>query len=295
MIILSFKVPLLSERIRIFDYLRYYLSDVFPSKNSVKKAFKKELILLNGQVVQSGQWLFKGDYIEVLEQDVGAFKIFPLKLEVVFEDEFMAVIYKPSGFAVSGNFYKTIQNALPFNLSRSKEDDALAIPRPLHRLDKLTSGLLLIAKTRRAQMELGRQFENQRISKTYKALVKGNLEFGGRLNTIITHQNALTIYSPIRSQKSLSYDAVTLVQLQPITGRTHQLRIHMASLGHPIVGDVQYDDEKVLKGKGLFLTACKLSFSHPISHINQSFESSVPAKFDAFLNRELRRWNKFKA
>lgn len=295
MILFNFKVPLLSNRMRIFDYLLHYLSDVFPSKNSLKKAFKKELILLNGQVVQSGKWLCKGDYIEVLEQDVDSFKIFPLKLEVVFEDEFMAVIYKPSGFAVSGNFYKTIQNALPYNISCSKEDDALAIPRPIHRLDKLTSGLLLIAKTRRAQIDLGRQFENKRISKTYKAIVKGNLELGGSLNTTINHQNALTIYSPMRSQKSLSYGAVSLVQLQPITGRTHQLRIHMASLGYPIVGDTQYDSIKVLKGKGLFLTACKLAFSHPISHVNQSFESSLPTKFDAFLNRELLRWNKFKA
>ena len=134
-----------------------------------------------------------------------------------------------------------------------------------------------------------------KTSKTYKALVKGNLELGGRLNTIINHQNALTIYSPIRSQKSLSYGAVTLVQLQPITGRTHQLRIHMASLGYPIVGDAQYDSEKVLKGKGLFLTACKVTFIHPVSGLDQSFEISLPSKFDALLKREKRRWKKFYA
>ena len=74
----------------------------------------------------------EGDKVEVKAQDLGAFKIFPLKLEVLFEDAFMAVIHKPAGFPVSGNYYKTIQNALPYNLSVSKEEDALMLPRPVH-------------------------------------------------------------------------------------------------------------------------------------------------------------------
>ena len=84
-----------------------------------------------------------------------------------------------------------------------------------------------------------------------------------------------------------------MVELQPKTGRTHQLRIHMAEIGHPIVGDAVHDSEKVLKGKGLFLSACKVSFIHPISQLNHTFEISLPSKFDAFLKREKRRWNKF--
>ena len=86
-----------------------------------------------------------------------------------------------------------------------------------------------------------------------------------------------------------------MVELQPKTGRTHQLRIHMAEIGHPIVGDAVHDSEKVLKGKGLFLTACKVSFIHPVSLLNQTFEISLPSKFDAFLKREKRRWKKFHA
>ena len=286
-------MPFLSERMRIFDYVCVHLSGVFPSKNGVKKAFKNELILLNGKIALSGEWLAEGDKVEVKAQDLGAFKIFPLKLEVLFEDAFMAVIHKPAGFPVSGNYYKTIQNALPYNLSFSKEQDALILPRPVHRLDKLTSGLLLVAKTRSAQINLGQQFENQQISKTYVALVKGKLEGEGVLDSSIDQQKAKTFYKSVRVEQSLSYADVSMVELHPKTGRTHQLRIHMAELGHPIVGDTIYDSERVLKGKGLFLIAFKVSFFHPITRLNQTFEISLPSKFDAFLKREKRRWNKF--
>jgi len=293
MIFHSFSVPVLSERMRIFDYVCVHLSGVFPSKSAVKKAFKNELILLNGKIALSGEWLAEGDKVEVKAQDLGAFKIFPLKLEVLFEDAFMAVIHKPAGFPVSGNYYKTIQNALPYNLSVSKEEDALMLPRPVHRLDKLTSGLLLIAKTRSAQINLGRQFEAQQISKTYVALVKGKLEGEGIVDISIHHQHAKTLYKSVRVEKSLSYADVSMVELQPKTGRTHQLRIHMAQIGHPIIGDTVYDSEKVLKGKGLFLSARKVSFVHPVSLLHQTFEISLPSKFNAFLKREKRRWNKF--
>lgn len=280
---------------RIFDYVCVYLSGVFPSKNGVNKAFKDELILLNGKIALSGEWLAEGDRVEVKAQDLGAFKIFPLKLEVLFEDAFMAVIHKPAGFPVSGNYYKTIQNTLTYNLSVSKEQDALILPRPVHRLDKLTSGLLLVAKTRSAQINLGQQFENQQISKTYVALVKGKLEGEGVLDSSIDQQKAKTFYKSVRVEQSLSYANISIVELHPKTGRTHQLRIHMAEIGHPIVGDAVHDSEKVLKGKGLFLTACKVSFIHPVSLLNQTFEISLPSKFYAFLKREKRRWKKFHA
>ena len=295
MILHRFFVPLLSKRMRVFDYVCVHLSGVFPSKNAVKKAFKNELILLNSKIALSGEWLAEGDKLEVKAQDLGAFKIFPLKFEVLFEDDFMAVIYKPAGFPVSGNYYKTIQNALPYNLYISKEVDTLILPRPVHRLDKLTSGLLLVAKTRSAQINLGCQFENQEISKTYAALVKGKLEGEGMVDFSIDQQKAKTLYKSVKVEKSLSYNDVTLVKLQPKTGRTHQLRIHMAEIGHPIVGDTVYDSERVLKGKGLFLTACKVSFIHPVSLLNQTFEISLPSKFYAFLKREKRRWKKFHA
>ena len=113
------------------------------------------------------------------------------------------------------------------------------------------------------------------------------------MNFSIDQQKAKTLYKSVRIEKSLSYTDVSIVELQPKTGRTHQLRIHMSEVGHPIVGDAVHDSEKVLKGKGLFLIACKVSFIHPVSGLDQSFEISLPSKFDAFLNREKRRWKKF--
>ena len=290
---LLLSVSKLSARERILDYVLSHASLVFPSKSAVKKAFKKQLILLNGEVAQSSDWLSHGDLIEVKEEFKHQLKVFPLDLEVLFEDEFMALIQKPAGFSVSGNYYNTIQNALPHNLSISNETDALSIPRPVHRLDKLTSGILLVAKTRRAQIALGKQFEEQTLSKNYYAIVKGKLEGEGVFNSPVDNREAITFYKSIRVEKSLTYDYVSLVQLQPKTGRTHQLRIHLVESGHPIIGDYVHDSEKVLKGKGLFLSACKVEFKHPIDLNMMSFEVSLPSKYDSLLERELRRWNKF--
>ena len=283
----------ISERIRILDYVLLHISSVLPSRSAVKKAFKKDLILLNGKVAQTGDWLVEGDLIEIKERPKDQFKVFPLVLEILFEDEFMAVINKPAGFSVSGNYYKTLQNALPYNLSISLEEDALALPRPVHRLDKLTSGILLVAKTRRAQIALGRQFEEQEVSKIYFAIVKGKLDADGVIDFSVEDRDAITFYKSIRVERSLSYGYISLVQLYPKTGRTHQLRIHLAEKGHPIIGDYVHDSEKVLKGKGMFLTACKIEFKHPFSLSKMSFEISPPAKYDSLFERELRRWNKF--
>jgi len=289
------KVSKLSDSCRIFDYLLLHAAAVYPTKNSLKKAFKKQRIELNGKTAQTGDWLAENDVILLHRASDSVHKEFPLDLELLYEDAFMAVVVKPAGYPVSGNSYKTIQNALSYNLSGSEEDDALAIPRPVHRLDKLTSGILLIAKTRRAQAHLGLQFEHKTLDKTYVALVKGRVEGKGRIDEPIEEQAALTHYSSLRYERSLSYDWISAVKLQPETGRTHQLRIHLSSLKHPIIGDTLYDSKNVLKGKGLFLCAQKIVFKHPIHSQKMAFEIPVPKKFDALLNRELRRWEKFKA
>ena len=282
-----------SESIRIFDYVLKHFSFVFPSKSAVKKAFKRELIFLNGIVVEPGTWLMEGDLVEVKQRPAKASSIFKLSLEIVYEDEYIAVVNKPSGFPVSGNFFKTIQNALPYNLSVSNNEDALAAALPVHRLDASTSGLLIIAKTRTAHMSVAKQFENREIKKTYMALVKGSLEDSGTINLPINGLTACTAYKTIRVENSLSNGRLSLVELEPQTGRTHQLRIHMSELGHPIIGDALYDKKNVLRGKGLFLSATKLKFKHPIDHDLLSIELPTPNKFDTYIHREMIRWNKF--
>jgi RluA family pseudouridine synthase len=241
----------------------------------------------------SGHWVVGGDYIEIKPSILKPVRVFPLNLEVLYEDEFMALIKKPAGIAVSGNFHKTIQNALTHNISLSLESDALEIPRPVHRLDKMTAGLLIIAKTRRAQKSLGLQLEKKKLSKTYVAIVKGSLLHSGEINSLVNDLNSQTFFKNIRTEKSASYQTLSLVELLPKTGRTHQLRIHMSDLGHPIVGDFLYDSHKVLKGKGLFLFASKIVFTHPISQESLSFEIPIPNKFIHLINREKKRWEKF--
>jgi RluA family pseudouridine synthase len=289
-----FKVLNLKKPTRVFDYIVENTSQVLPSKSAIKKAFKKKHILINGLVATTGDWLKVGDNVSYNPGEIQLQKVFPLDLEILFEDEFIAVINKPAGYSVSGNFHKTIQNALSHNLRSSTKIDALSIFRPVHRLDKLTTGILLIAKTKSAQISLGKQFELQEIPKTYYALVKGKLEGEGFFDLPIEGLSSFTEFKSLKIEKSLSYDFVSLVVLKPKTGRTHQLRIHLAQAGFPIIGDYVHDTKNVLKGKGLFLAACKLSFTHPDTSEFMTFEIPIPSKYDSLFERELRRWEKFK-
>jgi 23S rRNA pseudouridine1911/1915/1917 synthase len=125
-------------------------------------------------------------------------------------------------------------------------------------------------------------------------LVKGKLEGEGFFDLPIEGLSSFTEFKSLKIEKSLSYDFVSLVVLKPKTGRTHQLRIHLAQAGFPIIGDYVHDTENVLKGKGLFLAACKLSFTHPDTSEFMTFEIPIPSKYDSLFERELRRWEKFK-
>jgi len=295
MISTLFKIVDLKKPVRVFDYIVENTSLILPTKSAIKKAFKKKHIFRNGIVATTGDWLKVGDEIVYNAGDVNQQKEFHLKLEVLYEDEFIAVINKPAGYSVSGNFHKTIQNALSHNLSVSTQIDVLKVPRPVHRLDKLTTGVLLIAKTKSAQINFGKQFELQEVSKTYYALVKGKLEGEGVFDLPIEGLTAFTEFKSLKIQKSLSYDFVTLVELKPKTGRTHQLRIHLAKSGFPIIGDYVHDTENVLKGKGLFLAASKIGFTHPVSSSPAFFELPIPNKYTSLFERELRRWEKFES
>ena len=290
-----FKIVDLKKPVRVFDYIVENTSVILPSKSAIKKAFKKKQIYVNGIIAKTGDWLKLGDDVVYIVEDLEHQKVFPLQLDVLFEDEFIAVINKPAGYSVSGNFHKTIQNALLHNLSVSSEKDVLSVPRPVHRLDKLTTGILLVAKTKSAQLHLSKQFELQKVSKTYYAIVKGKLEGEGVFESPIEGLSSSTEYKSLKVEKSLSYGFVSLIELKPITGRTHQIRIHLAIAGHPIIGDYEHDTENVLKGKGLFLAACKVNFAHPVSSNSVFFELPIPNKYESLFERELRRWEKFKS
>ncbi|MFB0923913.1 MAG: pseudouridine synthase, partial [Vicingaceae bacterium] len=170
------------EEVRLYDYVQHIFPTI-PSRKGVKKAISREEILVDGQKTSTGHWVKAGQKVELLESIANPPKEYILKLEIVFEDEFMAVINKPAGIPVSGNQFRTIQNALIGNISVSNEEDALRWPKPVHRLDGPTSGLLIIAKTAKALVKLGQQFEQKTIEKKYVAIVMGKSAKGGIINT----------------------------------------------------------------------------------------------------------------
>jgi RluA family pseudouridine synthase len=288
-------VPEGIEAIRLYDYVQQIFPTI-PSRKGVKKAISREEILVDGQKTSTGHWVKAGQKVELLESSANPPKEYILKLEIVFEDEFLAVINKPPGIAVSGNQFRTIQNALIGNIRLSKEADALKWPKPVHRLDGPTSGLLIIAKTAKALVKLGQQFEQKTIQKKYAAIVMGKTPDNGVVNSEVDGLKSLSTYQTIETINSLRSGHLSWVELAPKTGRTHQLRIHMSRIGFPILGDKIYGDKgNILAGKGLFLSALGLVLKHPITNEPLNLEINIPNKFTSLLEREARRWEKFQS
>lgn len=282
------------QKIRLVDFAQQIFKDVIPSRNGIKKAIKKKQILVNGEYSILGQWVKIGDVIELFESEEQAPKAFEMELEIVYEDQDLAIINKPAGIEVSGNKFRTIQNALLYNIKKSTKPDALAWAKPVHRLDYATSGLLLIAKTQKARIVLGQAFENKTIQKRYQAIVMGTfLEEQGEINLLIDELPSETHYQVVKFVPSLKNEFLTLVNYFPLTGRTHQLRIHSAKLGMPILGDKIYGEEgHTLKGKGMFLCAVEVSFQHPVTQEDINIKIETPSKFEKILERENKMWQK---
>lgn len=276
------------------EFLNKYAVQVFSlvsSKMKANKMIEARELLVNNKPVRTNRRIFPGDSISVVRKQSAPkqpMKVFQEKLEVVFEDEHIAAINKPGGIPVNGNQNKTLEKALPYNLQQSAEPDALHVPMPLHRLDDPTCGIVLAAKTERAQVEMGRMFQNKTIRKQYKAVVIGTLaEKKGSLQSPIKGKPCHTAYEEVLVSKSADYGFLTLVNLLPITGRTHQLRIHMSDLGHPIVGDKYYSkNNKILTGKGLMLCSDEVRFRHPITGEDVVISITIPNKFRKYMERE---------
>ena len=284
----------IEDNVRFYNYSIDIFKDLIPSKKGVKKAIKRGELLLNEQVVETGRYLKTGDKLSLYSTEKNVPKTYNLKLEIVYEDDYIAVINKPAGINVSGNMYRTIVNALPYNLARSTKPDALSWFRPVHRLDNQTSGLLIIAKTQTAMIKLGNMLENKDIQKIYHAIVIGKTDKKRVIEKDMEGKNSITEYRTLKQVKSLRNKDLSLLELKPKTGRTHQLRIHLSEIGFPILGDKLYGkDGEIIKHKGLFLSSAQLLFKHPIKDNNLDIKIEIPYKFIALLNREQRRFDNY--
>jgi 23S rRNA pseudouridine1911/1915/1917 synthase len=198
----------------------------------------------------------------------------------LFEDEYLAIIHKPAGIEVSGNSFKTIDRALGQNLNPSVLADA-STPHPAHRIDYATTGVLLIGKTSSSISALNALFENKEIKKIYFAITIGAMHPKGTIQSNIDGKECLSKYKVNESVGSERFKRLNLVKLKPKTGRRHQLRKHLSSIGNPILGDKNYGIEGlILMGKGMYLHAYSLEFIHPYTNQEVYFKSELPKSFE---------------
>lgn len=250
------------------------------TKSALKKALKKAYITVDKITATTATYISGGEEITLaLPDKTISGKKFKFSCQVLFEDAYLAVIRKPPGIRVSGNYFRTVANALPQFIQASDVADAVK-PQPVHRLDYATTGVLLIGKTQSSIRKLNTLFQNRAVAKTYFAITIGNMKGSGETTSAIDGKEALSRYTLLASAPSKRFEKLNLVQLHPETGRKHQLRIHLSEIGNPILGDATYGTEGlILKGKGLYLHAHTLKFTHPFTAGELRITDRLPEKF----------------
>ncbi len=222
-----------------------------------------------------------------------------IPIEIVYEDTDIVVVNKPKGMVVhpgAGNPDNTLVNALLYHCGDSLSGiGGVLRPGIVHRIDKDTSGLLVVAKNDKVHAGLAAGLADHEIKRTYHAIAKGNFKIltgtvdapigrdkNNRLKMTIDHggRNAVTDYEVIEQFRDYSY-----LKLNLHTGRTHQIRVHMRSIGHPLAGDAVYGEPNNPKLKGQCLHAKSLEFIHPITGKNLFFETELPSYFTSFMNK----------
>lgn len=281
-IIAKHQVDQVIKTIRINDYL-IGVFEILPSRKSIKKAIQKGLIYADGKQAQSSLFIKKGMIIELIRESNKKISIYPLDLPVIYEDEELAVVNKPAGLVSSANQFRSLHNALPYNIQLSTQPDAITQPQLVHRLDSATSGLIIVAKTSKCLIKLGEMLKQGLITKKYLAIVVGEVQEEGIINSPIEEKEAVSEFKKIETIASSAFNFLSKVYLFPKTGRTHQLRIHMKVNETPILGDRIYSEQNnLLKGKGLFLSSVGLDFKHPIKEKAIKLEIDPPKKFEQY-------------
>jgi RluA family pseudouridine synthase len=283
----SHTVPQDTPPTRLSDYLPGQLQSI-PSRKGIKKAIKRGAVQVNGVTASTGHWVKAGERIELYDLQPQPPKPFPLDIPIVYEDDYLLIVDKPAGLPVSGNHFRTLVNALVNQTQPSPLPDALPWAMPVHRLDAPTSGLVVVAKCRSAQTLLGQAFEGRKVKKTYYALVCGTAPAAGKIEEPLDGKAAITTFEKEAEYPNPYCGTISALRLHPHTGRTHQLRRHMAYMGCPILGDKEYTpaERPLLRKKGLFLCAIQLELPHPADGTILKAASSPPKKFARFTEKQ---------
>ncbi|MBO0439503.1 RluA family pseudouridine synthase [Candidatus Enterococcus ikei] len=291
-------VKIKQEKGRIDKVLSDLLKD--HSRSQIQQWLKDENITVNGEVTRSNYKVKENDEINITipepeELDVQAENI---PIEIVYEDDDVLVINKPQGMVVhpsAGHQNGTLVNALLYHIKDLSSINGIIRPGIVHRIDKDTSGLLMVAKNDKAHVALAEQLKDKTSLRKYVALVHGEISHDkGEINAPIGRsKNDRKMQAVIEGGKSAvthfevleRFNDFTLVQLQLETGRTHQIRVHMKYIGFPVAGDPLYGPRKTLKGKGQFLHAEMLGFKHPTTGQMMVFEAPLPDLFEKTLDQ----------
>ena len=268
------------------------------SRTQIQDMVKEGHVTVNGKTIKSNYKMKQDDVIVVNEPEVVEADIEPenLNLDVYYEDDDVAIVYKPKGMVVhpsAGHRSGTLVNGLMYQMKNLSGINGEVRPGIVHRIDKDTSGLLMVAKNDVAHRNLVEQLMSKTVTRKYTALVHGNIphDYGtvdapiGRntkdrqsMDVVDEGKEAITHFNVLEHFKDY-----TLIECQLETGRTHQIRVHMKYIGHPIVGDPKYGPKRTIEMGGQALHAGVIGFEHPVTGEYIEREAPLPESFEQVL------------
>ena len=294
----SLKVEKKDQGQRIDKFLASEYDDL--SRSFIQTLIEEKKVTVNGNIVDKSYKITENDFLKIIiEEKESEIKAVEMNLDVVYEDQDIIVINKNADRVVHpapGHHDDTIVNALLAHVDNLSAINGVKRPGIVHRLDKDTSGLLIVAKNDKSHKELAKQFKNRTVDKYYYALIEGNLAYKkGKIDAPIgrdpKNRKKMAVRKR-RSKKAISrfkiieeFKTHTLVEVKIETGRTHQIRVHFSYLGHPVVGDKKYGSKNTLNAKRQLLHARKLAVKHPTTGKKIVFEAELKDDFKEILNK----------